>query len=331
MAVIEHTEFIQGSDAWLEFRKDKITATGAYKILQGESIEDILVEKENEPSFAGNKYTERGHILEDQARKLFADLHPNKKVYEVGAITNTDYPLFASSPDALIDDDGGAEIKAFTEERQEDVFENQDPKIIAQIMFNLFLSERKYWVLIQYNPEVEDINKAYHETTFYPDEEIFAKFRQALVQTVDDCEVQEKALQIINLETELQQVPEEIKIQILDYQAKRAKIQELKDWLKTNSQGKIKKVYEDDSGNKLDISIYDTNRVSVSDESQVPEEYTTTIQVDNVFQSENGKFYQRIPNAKLAGNMYKAGKSLPPGFKVSTSRSISIKFNGETL
>lgn len=323
----------QGSPEWLDFRKNFVTGTSAYKLLQGESIQDILAEKANEKEFSGNKYTARGHELEDEARQMYSELY-NRKVIEVGAVINTRFPQYLCSPDGLVlgnGERGGIEIKAFQEERQEEVFQNLDPKILSQIRFCMFVTKSLWWDWILYNPDVNDITKAFRVKRFYPDREIFQKFEQAANNSTDTSQIEETALQIIDLEAQLRQVPEEIKAQFLDYQTKKAQIQELKDWLKSHSSGKVKKVYEDDFGNKLDISIYDTNRVSVADETLVPEEYTTTIQVENVFQGENGKFYQRVPNSKLAGNIYKAGKSLPPGFKISTSRSISIKFNGETL
>lgn len=329
LTVDYYTEVQQGTSLWHYLRENRVTGTTSYKLLQGMSIDDIIAENENSPQFQGNQYTERGKLLEIENRKLYEELN-NVKIHEVGGIINSKYPRFYYSPDGCVGLDGLVEFKSFNETRQENVWENLDFHIISQIQFGLFVSERKWCDLCLFNPEAENLDNAYHCRRFYPDEEIFQKFRNA-IQTQKNSQIEETALQIINLEAELQKVPDEIKAQILDYQTKRTKIAELKDWLKTHSQGKIKKIYEDDSGNKLDISIYDTNRVSVADESQVPEEYTTTVQVENVFQAENGKFYQRIPNAKLAGNMYKAGKSLPPGFKVSTSRSISIKFNGETL
>lgn len=331
MSINYHYEFEQGSEEWLNFRKDKITGTSAYKLLQGESVEDILAEKKNEPPFTGNKFTERGHILEDEARKLFADLHPDKRVREVGAITNSLYPNCMVSPDGLVDEDSGLEIKSFTEANHLALHEAITPEIYAQIQWAMFISNRESWILFQYNPEVEDLSEVYFQQTFYPDEEVFEKFRQALAGRAEDSLITTAAQQIVTLESILQNTPEEIKAEIFLYQTRQKEIQRLKDWLKTQTKGKVKKIYTDDDGNKLDISIYDTNRVSISDEAQVPEEYTTTIQVENVLQGEDGKFCQRVPNTKLAGNMYKAGKSLPPGFKVSTSRSISIKFNGEAL
>lgn len=320
----------QGTPEWIEFRKDKITATGAYKILQGESIKDILAEKENTKDFFGNEYTERGHLLEDEARRLYEDLN-SVDVVEVGAVINTKYPIYACSPDGLLlNENGGIEIKAFQEERQENVFKNLDPAIIAQIQFNLFITESEWWDWILFNPEVEDISKAYHCKRFYPDEEMFEKFRNALNSQNDDTEIQETALTILQLQSELQKVPEEIKAQIEDFQAKQAQIDELKQRLKEQTTGKIKKIVKlgEDT---LDLSIYDSNRVSVEDPQLVPKEYTTQIKVDGVYLGPDGEFYKDEPNTKLVGNLYKTGKPLPKGFTVKTSRSISIKYNGKTL
>ena len=209
------------------------------------------------------------------------------------------------------------------------MFYNLDPAIIAQIQFNLFVTERDWWDLVQYNPEVTNLKKAYHCKRFTPDEAIFKTFEQAL-NLKDDPIIQEMALEIINLESQLQRQTEEVKAQIAFYNQTKNQIADLKNRLKYSTQGRIKKTISlgDDT---LDLSIYDTARVSVTNPSEVPDEYMTREEVENVFQDTDGKFYQKIPNTKLVSNLYKTGKHLPNGFEVKTSRSISIKFNGETL
>lgn len=141
---------------------------------------------------------------------------------------------------------------------------------------------------------------------------------------------QETALSILKLESQLQQVLEQVKAQIDFYNKTKSDIETLKQRLKDETSGKIKETISL-GDNTLDISITNRNTVVVSDESQVPDEYTTTIQVENVFQAPNGKFYQKIPNTKLVSNLIKAGAELPAGFNTKTSRSISLKFNGERL
>lgn len=140
----------------------------------------------------------------------------------------------------------------------------------------------------------------------------------------------ETALQIIKLETELQQVSEQVKAQIDFYNQTKASIQALKQKLKDETTGKISedvKVGE----NTLHISIHDSNRVSVDFPEKVPKEFTTQTKVDGVYLGPDGEFYKDEPNTTLISNMYKSGADLPDGCSVKTSRSISLKFNGETL
>ena len=331
MSVVYHNEFVQGSEEWLNFRKDKITATGAYKLLQGQSIEDILEEKKHEKPFFGNKYTERGKLLEGEARKLFSDL-TNQEITEVGIITNDKYPDYACSPDGLIDsEDAGLEIKCFSEKHHLQVMEELDPEIYCQIQFNLFLTERKKWYFFAYNPEVSDISLVYYKQTILPDEEMFEKFRQAVKPKTSNNEVANLSLQIIELDTQLQSQPEEIKRAIEQYIQNKNRIAELKQKLKDSTTGRIKHTYSDDFDNKLDISIYDTNRVVIEDICQIPKEFIISQEDTDAYIGEDGKIYHDIADTKSVSNLLKTGKSLPPGFKVSTSRSISIKFNGETL
>lgn len=140
----------------------------------------------------------------------------------------------------------------------------------------------------------------------------------------------ETALAIIKLESQLQQVSEQVKAQIAFYNKTKADIETLKQELKENTTGRIKESLTL-GDNKLDISISDVNRIVVSEPEKVPDEFTTTVQVDNVFQAPNGKYYQKVPNPKLADSFVKAGADVPPGFEAKSSRRISIKFNGETL
>lgn len=143
-------------------------------------------------------------------------------------------------------------------------------------------------------------------------------------------ESKEIALTIVKLESQLQQLSDAVKVQIDFYNKTKASIEQLKQSLKEQTSGKIRETVT--LGNdKLDISIYDTNRVSVEDEDLVPPEYATPIELKGVYQTPDGRFFKNEPNTKLVSNIYKAGGELPEGFTVKTSRSISIKFNGEAL
>lgn len=140
----------------------------------------------------------------------------------------------------------------------------------------------------------------------------------------------ETALQIIKLETQLQQVSEQVKAQIEFYNQTKASVQALKQKLKDETTGKIS---EDITigNNTLHISIHDSNRVSVDFPEKVPKEYTTKTKVSGVYLGPDGEFYTDKPNEKLISNIYKTSGVLPDGCSAKSTRSISLKFNGETL
>lgn len=320
-------DFTQGSEAWKEFRKGKITGTSAWKLLAGQSPEDIIKESLEEDSFAGNKYTQRGHVLEDEARKLYEEIN-HIKVNEVGAIINSKYSNAMVSPDGIIGEKSGIEIKSFLPEHMNDVWAHLDSHIIAQIQWALFISEREYWDLILFNPELPP-EDAYKVKRFYPDEEIFQKFRDALNSKTDLSVIQETGLTLIKLEQELQSQEEALKVQLEIRDKLNSQISELKQRLKDITTGKVSKTLNL-GGDELSLSIYDTVKVSPSNVSEIEDEYLLKEELPDAF-IENGRVYQKVPNTKLVQNMLKVGKSLPQGFNKSTTRTIRLKLNGKSI
>lgn len=173
------TELEQGSKEWVNLRKDKLTGTTAYSLLKGKTPAEIIKQKNSAQPFFGNYWTDRGHLLENEARLLYSDLN-HVEAYEVGAILNSDYQNCLSSPDGLIGDNGGLEIKSFAQKHHLALFNKIDPSIIAQIQWNLFLSEREYWDFVAYNPEMTDLDQVYFQKRIYPDPDTFTVFKKAL-------------------------------------------------------------------------------------------------------------------------------------------------------
>ena len=138
------------------------------------------------------------------------------------------------------------------------------------------------------------------------------------------------ALEIIKLEQQLQQVPEQVKAQIEFYNKTKQAIADLKQKLKETTEGRISESVSlgDDT---LDLKIYDSTRVYVQDANAVPKEFTTPIEQEGVYLAPDGNFYKDEPNVKQVSNLYKAGADLPNGFEAKTTRSISIKYNGQVL
>lgn len=143
-------------------------------------------------------------------------------------------------------------------------------------------------------------------------------------------ENQETALEILRLEGQLQEVSEEVKKQIEFYNNTKASIENLKQRLKESTVGKVKETITLGS-NTLDISIHDSARMGVEDADEIEEDYLDEVKVAGVYLGPDGNFYKKEPNIQKAKNWWSVNNQVPKGFGVKTTRSISIKFNGEKL
>ena len=65
---IKILEVEQNTEEWLELRKNKVTGSIADNLLT-RGLDEAL--KENYREFRGNFYTQRGHILEDEAIEVY--------------------------------------------------------------------------------------------------------------------------------------------------------------------------------------------------------------------------------------------------------------------
>lgn len=177
MSVRFHSEIEQGTEEWLKVREGKVSATDAWSLLHGKSVDEILENKTNN-SFKGNFWTKRGHILEDEAREIYSEVYEPINTY--GYVSNDKYPNAIESPDGVSASlKFQIEIKCFNEKRHFDVYKNLDSHIIAQIQFQLFISELEYCDLVLYNPDLSP-EDAFLTRRIFPDKEIHAKFAELL-------------------------------------------------------------------------------------------------------------------------------------------------------
>lgn len=151
----------QRSDEWFAIRLGKMTASNAQCIAaNGKGLESyiysVLTEKysNNKESYT-NGDMERGVELEDQARMTYEI--ENQKVIEVGFIEHNEYA--GCSPDGLVGDEGGIEIKCPNDVNFFKLLCNGekeiDMKYIWQVQMCLLISGRKWWDLIFYNTNFE--------------------------------------------------------------------------------------------------------------------------------------------------------------------------------
>ena len=156
----------QGTESWFEARKGIPTASCFSKIVnpsKGDKsassktyMYELIAEKlgASNESYS-NEWMERGNELESMARSTFEFL-TDLKVDEVGMI-KTDCGNIGCSPDGLIGDDGGIEIKcpkASTHIKY--IIEGVLPlEYKTQVMGSLMVSERDYWYFMSYHPELD--------------------------------------------------------------------------------------------------------------------------------------------------------------------------------
>jgi hypothetical protein len=162
--MIQLHDIDQGSDGWLEKRKDLYTGSGAEKLLK-HSGQLKVVDGVATPyalaeitGFTGNFYTKRGHMLEDEALEIYQQIR--KKVgirfengNRVGFVTNSKFPTCGYSPDDLYPD-RTIEVKAFKEDLHLQLIKGDIPtKILAQIHFGMLICGKKMCDFLPYNPK----------------------------------------------------------------------------------------------------------------------------------------------------------------------------------
>lgn len=168
----------QGSDEWFEIRKLKMTASNAQAIATAGAGLDTYItnlvseylssaEKEN----FSNEHTERGHELEETVRALY-ELEKGEKVEEVGFVELDEY--IGCSPDGFVGEDGGLEIKCPSDNVYfKQIIENKIPSNYRwQVQMNLYITGRKWWDLVFYNPNFQKNMVIYR---ILPNEDDFLK------------------------------------------------------------------------------------------------------------------------------------------------------------
>ena len=112
---------------------------------------EVLTE-EPAPEGYSNGFMERGKLLEEDARSLFAFMHDVEPEL-IGFIRNG---RKGASPDSLIGTDAGLEIKtAIPAVQIERLQQNRiPPEFVAQVQGSLWVSERDHWHFLSYCPKL---------------------------------------------------------------------------------------------------------------------------------------------------------------------------------
>lgn len=148
---------IQGTQKWLNERCGYATASRFAEIMAGgasrtkylqQLVSENITLKPSE-SFS-NQHTKRGTEQEPMAKAVYME-RTGLTIQEVGFIKHATLRAGAS-PDALINDDGGMEVKSVIPSVQiETIRRGEYPKIhMPQVQGNLWITGRKWWDFVSF-------------------------------------------------------------------------------------------------------------------------------------------------------------------------------------
>jgi hypothetical protein len=160
-----HYELNQGTDEWLNIRLGIVTASEVNHILtstgkpaKNETMRTYAcqIAAEREFGYIEDHYESfdmmRGHYQESIARDIYNDKFD--EVTECGFITRKIHGItLGASPDGLVGDDGGIEIKSRLSKFQvKTIISDEVPaEFYNQIQACLLVSGREWWDFIQYS------------------------------------------------------------------------------------------------------------------------------------------------------------------------------------
>lgn len=163
--MIEIVDCEQGSPEWFAARAGICTASefktiiGVKKDAKEKVTRDLYMRKLAGEILTGepmdtysNGHMDRGKAQEDEARDLYAfatDVEPVR----IGFVKNFGA---GASPDSLIGDRGGLEIKTALAHIQIDRLLKGDfpPEYRAQVQGNIWITERDWWDFVSYSPHL---------------------------------------------------------------------------------------------------------------------------------------------------------------------------------
>lgn len=161
----------QNSPEWLELRKGKVTASNAHILLK--KGRNAAISANNSDS-GGNYWSERGHILEEEAIEIYESV-TGKKVEKLGFITNDKYPDCGYSPDGF-----KLESKSFKEQKHLDCIKELPLEVFCQVQFGMMIAEWDEVDVTLYNPDIEDDKLCFKIINVKRDEKMIQRFEEKL-------------------------------------------------------------------------------------------------------------------------------------------------------
>lgn len=186
----------QGSDAWLQSRLGRPTASNFGKLITPTGkpstsaeayINELIAQRITGeiPEFFKSEAMQRGNDLEASAKALY-EFTRDVEVVEVGLCLHDEFDCGAS-PDGLVGDDGGLEIKCPLPHTHVSYLRdgNMPLKYAPQTQGCLWITQREWWDFMSYHPSMEDLI-----VRVYRDEAYIKKLADAVTRAVEIIETE---------------------------------------------------------------------------------------------------------------------------------------------
>jgi hypothetical protein len=196
---------LQRIDEWYEARRGRLTASNFRRVLAKPTSKTYqryivhvarqiigapdLLDDEDTPWYA------HGRNWEAEALGSYV-FETGIVVQQVGFIVHPQYDFIGASPDGLVDDDGGTEIKcrkslaAFNAS----VLAGVDSEHLPQIQGCMWVTGRQWWDYVSYYKKPEMMEFDLHIHRVFRDENYIARIEQACLRAWDDIQAKVKEM-----------------------------------------------------------------------------------------------------------------------------------------
>lgn len=165
-----YTDVVQGSDEWKALRLGVVTGSAFDNILTPKTLKPAsgtayfnqlvaeILTGESQDDFDGTAFTDRGTAMEDEARRWYA-FDRGVTLTKVGFVARDDGRV-GCSPDSLVGEDGGLEIKCPSAKVHVGYALDHSTFVTAyrgQVQAALYITGREWWDLLSYSPDFEKL------------------------------------------------------------------------------------------------------------------------------------------------------------------------------
>ncbi len=141
-----------------------------------------------------NEAMRHGIQWEDDARRVYEEVTGNP-VRQIGFVVSDDLEGVGCSPDGLVGDVGGLEIKCpfNAHEHLRNVPALAVPtKYVAQMQGSMWICEREWWDFVSYDPRQEHVGLAFARVRLKRDDEFIKRLHRASKRVIDKLGVEIK-------------------------------------------------------------------------------------------------------------------------------------------